>query len=886
MNGEAKPSILVVEDENVIALDIISSLEKLHYPVAGVAASGEDAIALVQSKGPGLVLMDIHLRGSMDGIRAAQLIQERFFIPVVYLTAYSDEPTLDRARITHPFGYVLKPFDDRDIEVAIQIAVFRHKMELALRDHQKRLDAILSSIGDAVIATDTDKRITFLNRAAEAMLGWKSERASGRLLSDVLKGSSQGDGLVRLMRGKDVVPVELAESPVLNASGTPTGYVTIARDVSERLRAQEAHDRELVERTARAAAEREHERARLKSEISLILADIAQSAGMAETLRRVADLIVKSTANWCVLHIADREKTLRIIAHVDPEKVAWAETLLLRWPPDPDRPHGTNSVIRTGQDELLEAISDDILVQMAHDPEHLEVLRKIGMTSYVCVPLRARHRVIGALGLVSTEASRHYRESDVILARQIAERVALAIDNARLYREAQEAKRAAERLYEAEQSVRAEAEALFRIANALTESQLDLNALVQRVTDEATALVSARFGAFFYNLVNEKGEAYTLYTLSGAPREAFERFGLPRNTPLFAPTFAGHGVVRIDDVRKDSRYGKMAPHYGMPKDHLPVTSYLAVPVVSHTGTVIGGLFFGHPEPGQFTEQHERMARVLAAHAAVALDNARLFAATREAEERQSRLVRDLERMLRFSEMFVGILGHDLRNPLSGITTAASLVLNRTKSDQVTKPLNRILSSAGRMSRMIDQILDFTHVRLERGIPLQRKTMDLADACRLVLEELKGGRDDSTELRLEVRGDARGTWDEDRLAQLISNLAGNAVQHRQRGTPVVLTIDGSRPDEVTLEVQNDGVIPDEILPVIFEPLRGGEQRKREGSSGLGLGLYISHHIVVAHGGSIRVESEATRGTRFTVMLPRFPPTATDRVFSREMGRIPG
>jgi GAF domain-containing protein/anti-sigma regulatory factor (Ser/Thr protein kinase) len=164
----------------------------------------------------------------------------------------------------------------------------------------------------------------------------------------------------------------------------------------------------------------------------------------------------------------------------------------------------------------------------------------------------------------------------------------------------------------------------------IVSADLEVDHVVQSVTDTATEVTDARFGAFFYNLVDERGESYTLYSLSGAPREAFEQFGLPRNTEVFAPTFVGEGVVRIDDVTEDSRYGKMAPHYGMPKGHLPVRSYLAVPVRSRRGEVLGGLFFGHPEPGRFTEVHERLVVGIANHAAIAIDNARLYESERDA----------------------------------------------------------------------------------------------------------------------------------------------------------------------------------------------------------------------------------------------------------------
>lgn len=136
--------------------------------------------------------------------------------------------------------------------------------------------------------------------------------------------------------------------------------------------------------------------------------------------------------------------------------------------------------------------------------------------------------------------------------------------------------------------------------------ELDSAALIQAVTDAGRELSGAAFGAFFHNEVNEKGESYTLYTLSGAPREAFEHFGIPRNTEIFGPTFRGEGVVRIGDVLTDPRYGKLTPHHGMPKGHLSVRSYLAVPVLSRSGEVIGGLFFGHPEPDAFTEDSEEL----------------------------------------------------------------------------------------------------------------------------------------------------------------------------------------------------------------------------------------------------------------------------------------
>ncbi|MGQ0523753.1 MAG: PAS domain S-box protein [Betaproteobacteria bacterium] len=194
-----------------------------------------------------------------------------------------------------------------------------------------------------------------------------------------------------------------------------------------------------------------------------------------------------------------------------------------------------------------------------------------------------------------------------------------------------------------EQLARTEAETLNKVALTLA-GELEPRILVEKVTEAATRLTNAKFGAYFYNVTDEHGESYMLYTLSGAPRAAFEKFGVPRNTPLFDATFHG-GVVRIDDVLRDPRYGKNPPHNGMPKGHLPVRSYLAVPVIARSGAVLGGLFFGHPDAGVFTEHSERIAVAIAAQAAIAIDNARLY----EEARREITHRRNTEQVLRESE---------------------------------------------------------------------------------------------------------------------------------------------------------------------------------------------------------------------------------------------
>jgi PAS domain-containing protein len=225
-------------------------------------------------------------------------------------------------------------------------------------------------------------------------------------------------------------------------------------------------------------------------------------------------------------------------------------------------------------------------------------------------------------------------------------------------------------------------ETLNRVARAIA-SDLNLENIVQTVTDAATDLSGAQFGAFFYNVIDAQGERYVLYTLSGAPRSAFERFPLPRNTAVFDPTFRGLGIIRSDDIRRDPRYGKSPPHHGMPKGHLPVVSYLAVPVISRSGEVHGGLFFGHDQPGVFTAEAEEMIAAIAAHAAIAIDNARLLQAAQFEIEQRRRAEQAAVRLAAIVESSDdAIIGKDLNGIITSWNSGAQRLFDYTAEEVI------------------------------------------------------------------------------------------------------------------------------------------------------------------------------------------------------------
>jgi len=405
------------------------------------------------------------------------------------------------------------------------------------------------------------------------------------------------------------------------------------------------------------------------------------------------------------------------------------------------------------------------------------------------------------------------------------------------------------------------ADTLQRVGSAVA-AEFDLEKVVQTITDEATAQTSANFGAFFYNVVNAAGESYMLYTLSGAPREAFARFPMPRNTAVFAPTFGGSAVVRLPDVTADPRYGHNPPHHGMPPGHLPVRSYLAVPVVSRTGKVHGGLFLGHRDVGVFTERHERLATGLAAWAALAMDNAFLYG-----EAQRANMAKD---------HFLATLSHELRTPLNAIVGWLSM-LRRPEVMSAAGPPKAWASidrNTEALTGLIEDLLDVSRIatgkiRLaEADVDLDEVVRDGVRTIELKFQEKQIGVSvDLSPDPCRVRGDAA------RLRQVVVNLLSNAVKFTSAGGHVRVAV--TRRDTSAIVVVEDngiGIHPD-FLPHVFQPFR---QAESHASGGLGLGLGIVKNLVELHGGSVTAESQGVGcGARFVVTLPCVAPAAPPR-----------
>ncbi len=419
-----------------------------------------------------------------------------------------------------------------------------------------------------------------------------------------------------------------------------------------------------------------------------------------------------------------------------------------------------------------------------------------------------------------------------------------------------------------EQAARREAEEKTEIVETINRigqhlaAQTELTPLVQSFTDEATRLAGAQFGAFFYNVVDERGESYTLYTISGVPRVEFEEFPLPRNTALFGPTFRGERVIRLDDVTQDPRYADNAPHHGMPRGHLPVTSYLAVPVVSRTGAVIGGLFLGHEQPAMFPERLEPIMVGVAAQLAIAIDNARLL-------DKEQRARAAAEAASRAKEEFLAVLSHELRTPLNAVYGWARMLRSgQIEGEAVKRALDVIMRNANAQVQLIDDMLDVSRI-VTGKMRLDVRPVDLKAVVEAALDAVRPAAE-AKHLRLQAVLDPQAlgiTGDPDRLQQVVWNLLINAVKFTPRDGRIQVGLQRvSSHVEIVVSDSGQGMAAD-VLPHVFERFQQGDSTSTRRHTGLGLGLALVRHLVELHGGTVEAASAGEgQGSTFTVKLP--------------------
>jgi PAS domain S-box-containing protein len=391
---------------------------------------------------------------------------------------------------------------------------------------------------------------------------------------------------------------------------------------------------------------------------------------------------------------------------------------------------------------------------------------------------------------------------------------------------------------------------------AALAGELNTDRLVQAVTDAATTLTEAGFGAFFYNVTDDHGDAYALYALSGAPKEAFANLPPPRATRIFGPTFRGEGIIRLDDVTKDPRYGHNAPFHGMPEGHLPVRSYLAVPVIGRGGMVLGGLFFGHTQAAVFTAQHEQLASGVASWAAIALDNAQLY--------------RDVEDANRLKDEFLATLSHELRTPLNAVLGWAHMLREGSLQPSMhQRALESLERNARAQAQLVEDLLDVSRI-IAGKLHIKTDPVDLGAVVVNAIDTVRAGAAAKRqELHVRLPADRRMivTGDADRLQQIVWNLVSNAIKFTPGGGRVDVELGAvDATAEVVVRDTGQGIAAS-FQPHLFQRFRQMDSSTARRHGGLGLGLSIVRHLTEAHGGTVAAESDGVgSGATFRVRLP--------------------
>ena len=453
------------------------------------------------------------------------------------------------------------------------------------------------------------------------------------------------------------------------------------------------------------------------------------------------------------------------------------------------------------------------------------------------LPMVIEGRSVGVLTLTFEEASAptpDERPFGLVLARHCGQ----ALERVRLG----EAERTARRRTEHSESQTA---MLYRLSDSVEDAQ-SLDAVYAIALDTVHKALGAERAAVLVRDADGVMRFKAWRRLSDSYRAAVEG-----HCP-WSPDEQAPQQIFVADVRNDPaliRFGELLRQEG-------IGSLAFIPLVFRS-ELLGKLMLYWSTPHPFGQAEADTARHIAAQVSSALG-------WRIGEQEKEELIRELSDTVRVNELFTGVVGHDLRNPLAAISATAELLLRRSSDAPAAEQLNRILHCGTRMTRLIDQLLDVTRVRSGGGMPCDPRRMNLELLCRLVIDELLA-KHPHRRIVLDTSGDVHGVWDFDRLAQVVSNLASNAIRHGKKDGPVSIAIDGLSDGQVALRVSNEGTISTELSATLFEPFRGST-RRYDGEQGLGLGLYISQQIVLAHDGAIGVSASGGL-TTFTVTLPR-------------------
>jgi PAS domain S-box-containing protein len=697
----------------------------------------------------------------------------------------------------------------------------RKLAEEALRAREAQLQTTIDALPLLVAYMNLDLRYELVSAGYQRWFGIAKADILGKHVKEVIGPTAFEIAAPQLRRALtgEIVTYEAAMPyptgprcvqatyiPQRDREGSVSGLVTVLIDVTERKN---------FERYRVAATER----AQRLLVITSALADaVTTSEVFSAVVDRVAAAVDASSAALWLLE--DDGRTARLAHEIGYSQAALQAFAALPIDMQPSVPPLDS--LRTAEPIWISS-PEALLRQYPHLAFLVQPDESFQLT---CLPLVSDGRTLGVLTVTIHQLREPAEEVHSFLT-LVARYAGQAIERLRLHRDNVEARSQAEQLYRFAHSA-----ALADNLDQVLECGLDAIAATLG-TDRSAVLLFDDAGVMRFRAWRGLSDHYRRSVEGHSP--------WPRDATAPQP-------VLVDDAETSPAMAAYLPLFRSEQ----IGALAFVPLITR-GRLLGKFMIYYGERHRFSKTEIEIAGTIGSHLASLASRFAALAA--------------LEQTVRYSELFTGVLAHDLRNPLGAITTAAHLVLMRQEGegDRSAKPLSRIVASGQRMERMIDQLLDFTRARVGGGIEILVRDANLADLCSQAIDEIELVYPDRS-IQCGFVGDQGGTWDPDRLLQIISNLVANACQHGRPGSPVTVRLDGRQPGTIVAEVHNLGTIPEALQSTLFDPFRGTRHR-RDHSRGLGLGLFIVKELVQAHGGTVEVKSAEPDGTTFAIRMPR-------------------
>ncbi len=726
----------------------------------------------------------------------------------------------------------------------------------------------LAQVRDAVMAVDMDYRITYWNKGAERLCQHRSEEALGCLAQHIdqfawfpqlveqqaahdlrTTGAWMGESTITV-QGQEQ-PVELSVSVIYDEHETAIGMLAIVRDISQRKQANVERIQLLSrEQAARVAAETAHQRLAFLAEASQ---ELTNSLDYRTTLDSLVQLTVPTLADWCIVHIVDEQGQIRTmaLAHSDPAREATLREQQSQHPLTWDSAVPVVEVLQTGVARVAPAISQ-VARTSPDDFSHLSgQIYPLEVTSAMIVPLVARGSTLGAIVLGTSQSGRHYGEDDLALVQDLARRAALAVDNARLYRDAQ--------------TMRAESSMLAGRSTFLAEvSRILATSLDYEMTLTDVAFLAVPFLAdwFIIDLIREDGRV--------------QRIEARSDTQELAPSSAqsakwGRIVALAPLVARVMQSGRSEFYPELPEEllsdfrdddqasHPRAYSAIVVPLLAQRRNLGVIICFSMSEQRRYQLAELTLTEDLAHRISLAIDNALLYQALQEA--------------VRIRDEFLSIASHELKTPLTSLMGYARLLQDLSESSELTERQQRgiriITEQSERLSKLINALLDISRIRTGR-LSIEHGPVDLTSLVQRVVEEIQVVLENHTlnlsvpEQALIVEGDGL------RLEQVLQNLIQNAIKYSPEGGFISVELE-HLDTRARIKVSDQGIgIPSEALSQMFQPFYRAPNTETQQIVGMGIGLYVVKEIVLLHAGEVDVDSQEGEGSTFLVHLPLAAP----------------